>query len=308
MTNPTTSRRAAPSRRRRLALAAALAATLAAATARAGFPTFDVAAFGQRVQKAVTDNAQLAAVGSIVTNTATMVTTLANQLDQALEYAEGQIGALANWTQMFPTSEVLGPAAEVQGWIARAGQARDRAGRIAAGTLAAVPSEADIRSAWAAAPGASALGTPVIPPPAETRADVGARLGRARAAVFGRLDAITSARAQAAERHAQLLEDIRTRLEGIASDTEVSGTALRQKQLSAAAANGDLLAAQMQVAALREELAVEEAAATREAAAALEAATVAGIRAAFNGTAAIMGRYDAAAADTAFSAPRLPTY
>ena len=105
-----------------------------------------------------------------------------------------------------------------------------------------------------------------------------------------------------------MLADIRGRLQSIASDTEVSGTALQQKQLSAAAANGDLLAAQMQVAALREELAVEEAAAAREAAAALEAATVAGIEAAFNGTAAIMARYDAAAADTAFSEPRLPVY
>lgn len=301
-TNPTTSRR------RRLALAAALAATLAAASARAGFPTFDVAAFGQRVQEAVNNNAQLAAIGSIVTNTTTMVTTLSNQLDQALRAAEGQISALSNWTQLFPTAEVLGPAADVQGWIARAGQARDRAGRIASGALAAVPSEAEIRGAWGAAPSASALGTPVIPPPAETRADVGARLALERGAVFARLDAITSARAQAAERHAQLLADIRGRLESIASDTAVSGTALQQKQLSAAAANGDLLAAQMQVAALREELAVEEAAASRESAAALEAATVAGIQAAFDGTAAIMGRYDAAAADTAFSAPRLPAY
>ena len=100
----------------------------------------------------------------------------------------------------------------------------------------------------------------------------------------------------------------RRRLEGIAADPGVSATALQQKQISAAAASGDLLAAQLQVAALREELAVEEAAAQREVVAAHQAAAVAGVEAAFAGTAAIMARYDGAGADDAFTAPRLPVY
>ena len=35
---------------------------------------------------------------------------------------------------------------------------------------------------------------------------------------------------------------------------------------------------------------------------------MAGVEAAFNGTAAIMARYDAAGADDAFTAPQLPAY
>ncbi len=64
----------------------------------------------------------------------------------------------------------------------------------------------------------------------------------------------------------------------------------------------------MQLAALQEELAVEEAAAQREAVAAHQAGAVAGVEAAFAGTAAIMARYDAAEADDAFTAPQLPVY
>ena len=92
--------------------------------------------------------------------------------------------------------------------------------------------------------------------------------------MIARLDAITSARAAAAERNAQLLSDIRQRLEGIAADPGVSATALQ------------------------EELAVEEAAAQREAVAAHQVAAVAGVEAAFAGTAAIMARYDAAGPTT----------
>ncbi|MCY4479062.1 MAG: hypothetical protein OXB97_04145 [Rhodospirillales bacterium] len=296
------------SRARRRLLPAALAALLLAATATAGFPTFDVAAFGQRVQKAINDNAQLAGITSLVTNTTTMISTLDSQLDQAFQFAEGRIGALANWNAMFPAADVLGAPAQVQGWITRAGQIRNRAARLAAGSLGALPTEADVRGAWAAAPVTTPIGTPVVHPPAETRADLGARLARERVAVFARLDAITSARAAAAERHAQLADDIRGRLEGIAADPGVSATALQQKQISVAAAHGDLMAAQLQVAALREELVIEEAATRREAAAAYQAAKLNGIRAAFDGTAAIMARYDDAGADTAFTRPQLPVY
>lgn len=296
------------SRLRTRLLPSALAAVLLAASATAGFPTFDVAAFGQRVQKAINDNAQLAGITSLVTNTTTMISTLDSQLNQALNFAEGQISALANWTQMFPVADVLGAPAQVQGWITRAGGIRNRAGQIAAGTLAPLPTEADVRGAWGAAPVTIPLGPPVVPPPAETRADLGARLTRERGAVVARLDMIVSAQAAAAERHAQLLEDIRQRLEGIAADPEVSGTALQQKQVSVAAAHGDLLAAQLQVAALREERTVEESTARRAAAAALQQAKVAGIRAAFDGYSATMARYSDAAADAAFSLPVLPAY
>ena len=260
------------------------------------------------MQQAVNSNAQLAAIASLVTNTTTMINTLDSQLDQAFEFAEGRIGALGNWTGMFPAADVLGAPGQVQGWITRAGQLRDRAARLAAGTLAALPTEADVRGAWAAAPVTTPIGTPVVPPPAETRADLGARLARERAAVFSRLDTITGARAGAAARHAQLADDIRQRLEGIAADPEVSGTALQQKQVSVAAAHGDLLAAHLQAAALREELAIEEATARREAASAVQRAKVTGIAAAFVGTAAIMARYDDAAADAAFNRPPLPVY
>ncbi len=296
------------SRPRRRLLAAALAALLLAATATAGFPTFDVAAFGQRVQKAINDNAQLVGITSLVTNTTTMISTLDSQLDQAFQFAEGRIGALSNWAQMFSGADVLGAPAQVQGWINRAGQVRDRAAQLAAGSLGALPTEADVRGAWAAAPVTTPIGTPVVPPPAETRADLGARLARERAAVFARLDAITSARAAAAARHAQLAGDIRGRLEGIAADPVVSATALQQKQVSVAAAHGDLLAAHLQVEAQQEELAVAEASVKREAAAAYQAAKLNGIRAAFDGTAAIMASFDDAGADDAFNRPRLPVY
>ena len=296
------------SRPRRRLLAAALAGLLLAATATAGFPTFDVAAFGQRVQKAINDNAQLAGITSLVTNTTTMISTLDSQLDQAFQFAEGRIGALANWTQMFSGADVLGGPAQVQGWINRVGAIRNRAERLAAGTLGALPTEADVRSAWAAAPMRPPIGTPVVPPPVETRADLGARLVRERTVVVARLDAITSARAAATARHAQLADDIRGRLEGIAADPGVSATALQQKQVSVAAAHGDLMAAQLQVAALQEELAIEEVAARREAAAAYQAAKLDGIRAAFVGTAAIMARFDDAGADDAFNRPQLPVY
>ena len=296
------------SRSRRRLLAAALAALLLATTATAGFPTFDVAAFGQRVHNAITSNAQLAGITSLITNTTTMISTLDSQLNQAFQFAEGRIGALTNWTQMFPGASVLGTPGQVQGWISRAGQVRTRAERLASGLLAPLPTEAGIRGAWASAPVTTPIGPPVVPPPAETRADLAARLARERAQVIARLDALTSARAAAAERNAQLLEDIRQRLEGIAADPEVSATALQQKQISAAAASGDLLAAQLQVAALQEELAVEEAAAQREAVAAQQAAALAGVEAAFNGTAAIMARYDDAGANDAFGKPQLPVY
>ena len=297
------------SRRKRRTLASAFAAVLLlATTASAGFPTFDIAAFGQRVHNAITNNAQLAGIASLITNTTTMINTLDSQLNQAFEFAEGRIGALTNWTQMFPVATVLGAPGQVQGWISRASQVRTRAEQLASGMLAALPTEADIRGAWASAPVTTPIGSPVVAPPAETRADIGARIAQERADVIGRLDALTSARAAAAERNAQLLEDIRQRLEGIAADPGVSATALQQKQISAAAASGDLLAAQLQLAALQEELAVEEAAAQREAVAAHQAAAVAGVEAAFNGTAAIMARYDAAGADDAFTAPQLPAY
>ena len=279
------------SRRKRRTLASAFAAALLlAGSASAGFPTFDIAAFGQRVQQAISSNAQLAGIASLITNTTTMISTLDSQLNQAFQFAEGRIGALANWTQMFPAATVLGAPGQVQGWITRAGQVRTRAERLAAGLLAPLPTEADIRGAWAAAPVTTPIGPPVVEPPAETRADIGARIAQERADVIARLDAITSARAAAAERNAQLLEDIRQRLEGIAADPGVSATALQQKQISAAAASGDLLAAQ------------------REAVAAHQAAAVAGVEVAFNGTAAIMARYDAAGADDAFTAPQLPAY
>ena len=296
------------SRPRGRLLAAALTALLLAATATAGFPTFDVAAFGQRVQKAINDNAQLAGITSLVTNTTTMIRTLDSQLNQAFQFAEGRIGALANWNAMFPTADVLGAPAQVQGWITRAGQVRNRAAQLAAGSLGALPTEADVRGAWGAAPVTTPIGTPVVPPPAETRADLGARLSRERATVFARLDTIISARAEAAARHAQLADDIRGRLEGIAADPGVSATALQQKQISVAAAHGDLMAAQLQVAALQEELAIEEAATRREAAATYQAAKLDGIQAAFDGTAAIMARYDDVGADTAFTRPQLPVY
>ena len=296
------------SKRGRLALAAAAAALLAGGgTARAGFPMFDVAAFGQRVQQAITENAQAASLISLVTNTTSMIATLDAQLSQALQAAEGQIGALTNWGQMFPASEVLGTAAEVQGWIGRAETLRERAGRVASGALAALPDEADFRAAWNAAP-ASGSGPTVLPPATASRADIAARAAQARAAVFGRLDEIASQRALAAERHAGLLEDVRQRLVGIAGDTEASSTALQQKQLSAAAAGADMQAAMLQLQALREELEIEEAVAKREAAAELSRAGLEGVRAVFTGTAALMARFDAAAADAAFAGQVRPAY
>ena len=297
------------SRRGRLALAAAAAALLAGGgAARAGFPTFDVAAFGQRLQTAISENAQVASLASLVANTTTMINTLDSQLSQALRAAEGQISALSDWDQLFPSAEVLGSAAEVRGWIGRAGTLRERAGRVASGALAALPSEADIRAAWDAAPSRPPLGTPVLPPEAATRADIAAQAAQRRAAVFGRLDEVASQRALAAERYAQLLEDVRARLGGIASDTEASTTGLQQKQLSAAAAGADLQAALLQLEALREELAIEEAVARREAVAELSRAAERGVRETFARSAALMARFDAAGADAAFAGQIWPRY
>ena len=297
------------SRRGRLALAAAAAALLAGGgAARAGFPTFDVAAFGQRVQQAVTENAQAASLITLVTNTTSMIATLDSQLSQALEAAEGQIGALTNWGQMFPAAEVLGTTAQVQGWIGRAAALRDRAGRVASGALAPLPPEADIRAAWNAAPATAPIGAPVLPAAAVTRADIAARAAQQRAVALGRLDEIASQRALAAERHAELLEDVRQRLVDIAADPEVSSTGLLQKQLSAAAAGTDMQAAVLQLQALREELEVEKAVARREAVANLGRAGVDAVQRTFTGTAALMARFNAAGADTAFAGQVRPTY
>ena len=296
-------------RRGWLALAALAVALLGGGSAaRAGFPTFDAAAFGQRLASAIANNAQVASLASIVTNTTTMINTLDSQLSQALRAAEGGIGALTNWSGMFPAGEVLGTVTEVQGWIGRAGTLRDRAGRVASGALAALPAEADIRAAWDAAPAGGSIGTPVLPAAAATRADIAARAEQRRAAVFGRLDEIASQRSLAAERHAELLQDVRQKLEGIASDTEASDTGLRQKQLSAAAAGADMQAAMLQLAALREELEIEEAVARREAVAELSAQGVAGVAATFTGTAALMARFDRAGADAAFARQVRPAY
>ncbi len=148
------------SRRKRRTLASAFAAVLLlAASASAGFPTFDIAAFGQRVHNAITSNAQLAGIASLITNTTTMINTLDSQLNQAFLFAEGRIGALTNWNQMFPVATVLGAPGQVQGWITRAGQVRTRAEQLASGVLAALPTEADIRGAWAAAPVTTPIGT-----------------------------------------------------------------------------------------------------------------------------------------------------
>ena len=297
-----------PGRTRR-ALAVALAALLLLAIpASAGFPTFDIAAFGQRIQTAITQNAQLVAIGSVISNTTTMITALQSQLDQAFRFAEGQISALTNWQQLFPVAEVLGTPAQVQGWITRARQVGDRARRVASGALAALPAESDIRGAWAAAPLHTPLGPPPVAPPPQSRADLAAQRSQDLAALLARFDAIAGERGAAAERNAQLLDDIRQRLDDLAADPGVSGTALQQKQISAAAAAGDLMAAQLQLAALREEQALEERAAAREALAALDAANLAGIEAAFNGTDAILALYDATGADAAFSSPALPVY
>lgn len=296
-------------RRARLALATLAAALLAGGgAARAGFPTFDAAAFGQRLQQAISSNAQVASLASLVTNTTTMIDTLDSQLGQALRAAEGQIGALAGWTGLFPTAEVLGTATEVQGWIARAGNLRDRAGRVASGALAALPAEADIRAAWSAAPSTPPIGTPVLPAASLTRADIAAQAAQRRAAAFGRFDELASQRALAAERHAELLQDVRARLEDIAADGEVSDTGLRQKQLSAAAAGADIQAAQLQLNALREELEVEKEIARREAAAELARDGVEAVQAVFTQTAALMARFDGSAADAAFSGQVLPVY
>ncbi len=295
--------------RPRRTLAVALASLLLLATsASAGFPTFDVAAFGQRVQAAITENSQLVALGTVIQNTTTMIATLQSQVDQALRFAEGRISALTSWNALFPAADVLGAPAQVQGWITRTGQVRDRARRIASGALAAVPTEADIRSAWALAPAPTPLGTPPVPPPPRSRADLHAQREQALATLLGRYDRILGDRGAAAERNAQLLDDIRQRLEGIAADPGISGTALQQKQISAAAATGDLVAAQLQLAALREEQALEEQAAKREALATYREATLDGIQAAFAGTVAVMARYDGTGADAASTTPTLPVY
>ncbi len=307
MTTANPSERCASAGLRR-GLAVLLVLGLLAGGAHAGFPTFDVAAFGQRVQKAVNDSAQLAAVGSIVTNTTTMVTTLSSQLDQALQAAEGQISALTNWQDLFPVADVLGAPEEVRGWITRAGRIRSRVERIANGSVAALPDETDIRGAWAAAPVRAPLGSPPVRPPVESRADRAARSTRELATSLDRLDALTGERGAAAERRALLLQDVRERLENLAGDAGVSGTALAQKQVSAAAASGDLLAAHLQLAALREEALVEEAAARRTALAASEAAITSGIRSAFESTRTLLARHDEAGADGAVAQPVLPVY
>lgn len=296
-------------RRWRVALAALAAALLAGGgAARAGFPTFDAAAFGQRLQTAISQNAQVASLASLVTHTTSMIRTLDSQLGQALSAAEGRINALTNWNALFPTAEVLGTATEVQGWIARAGDLRDRAGRVASGALAALPAEADIRAAWSAAPSTPPIGTPVLPAASLTRADIAARAAQRRAAAFGRFDEMASQRALAAERHAELLQDVRARLEDIASDTEASGTGLRQKQLSAAALAADVQAAQLQLDTLRQELEVEKEIARREAAAELARQGVDAVQEVFTRTAALMARFDESAADAAFSGQVLPAY
>ena len=304
----------APTRRpsgRRGVLAVALAGgLLLAAGARAGFPTIDLAAFTQRVEAAVTANSQLAALATLVTNTTAMMTTLDNTIDQALRHAEGQISALGTWGDLFSGTAggALGTAAEIQGWTARAGEIRTRAGRVASGALGALPAEAAIRGAWSAAPATRPIGTPPVPPPAESREALAARRARELAPILQRHDNLLAARGDLVERHAQLLQDMRGRLDDLAADTAVSDAALQQKAVSSGVAAADLLVAQGQLALLQEELAVQERTARREALAAHSAAVTAGIRAAFDGAARHLQGYNAQDADRAAVAPVMPAY
>lgn len=290
-----------------LALAGGL---LLASAAHAGFPVVDLAAFAQRVETAITENSQLAALGTLITNTTAMMTTLDDTIDQALRHAEGRISPLGNWPSLFSGSAAnsLGAAAEVQDWVTRLGQVRTRANRVATGALGALPAEADIRGAWQAALAPPPIGTPALPPPAESREALAARHAQELAPVLQRQDELLAARGDLVERHAQLLEDMRGRLDDLASDTAISEAALQQKAVSAGTAAADLLAAQGQLALLREELAVQERTSQREALAAHSEAVVDGIRAGFDGAAQHLRGYNAQAADRAAVTAVMPAY
>lgn len=299
-----------PSARRGVSALALAGCLLLAAAAHAGFPVVDLAAFGQRVQTALTENSQLAALGTLITNTTAMMTTLDDTIDQALRHAEGQISALASWRDLFSDSAAgsLGAAAEIQDWAARLGRIRTRASDVAGGALAALPAEADVRGAWQAALAPRPIGTPALPPPAVSREALAAQHALDLAPVLQRHDALLAARGELVGRHAELLRDMRGRLDDLAADTAVSDAALQQKAVSAGTAAADLLAAQGQLELLREELAVQERTARREALAAHAEAVVEGIRAGFTGAARHLQGYDAQAADRAAATAVTPVY
>ncbi len=288
---------------RRLAALALAGALLCGGIARAGFPTFDVAAFGQRVQGAINANAQLAAVASIVQNTLTMIARIETQID----HAEGAIGALANWQQHFPAIAALGTASDIASFQARAASTLQRAQSLTASALE-LPAAADVRSAWALRPADTPLGPPVLPPPPTTRAD---RSAAARDAAQAAADARGQAyreRGEAYRRAAQKVEETAGKLSGIASDTVKSAAGLGQKQLSAAASLADLTGLLVQLELQREQQEIAREAAEREAVRDLHAAALDAVEATFTAHAQIMARFDAAGADAAVSTTVLPTY
>lgn len=292
---------------RRLVLSAALA-LLCAGVATAGFPTFDAAAFGQRLTELINSNQQVAAMVSLVQNTLTMITKMEDQLDHHLSVAEGRLGALAGWNQTFPALSGLGSATELADWRQRVSRTLQRAQRL--GTSATdLPSEADIRAAWAQRPTDAALGTPVVPAPALTRADVAAAARTEAQSQSTALGEFFRARAEAHQRLAGKLEETVGKLQGITVDTEVTSVAVGQKQLSTLASQADLEASGLQIELWREELEIQRQAKALEALQSFHETMLEGTRATWRAHTRLMGVYDAAAADAAVAdGPRLPVY
>ena len=123
-------------RRRRAAWAAAGLLAAAGTLGASGFPTFDVAAFGQRAVERIQSASQVTYLATIVTNTLAMLETLDDTLDHAFDVAEGAVGSVQDMASLMPGLE-LGQGQSLLDWKGRATRIRQRAANLA--SSAALP-------------------------------------------------------------------------------------------------------------------------------------------------------------------------
>ena len=285
------------------------AALLAAPLARAGFPVVDLPGAAQRVLDMIEQKIIAAQTTITASSAVQQIAQIATQIQQGKEAAEGLIGRVTGWPSMIAsTATMLGSPGDLSAWLQATQNLRALAERIENGTEAPAPAPAEARAAWDRRPAFPPLGgAPLIPPPV-SRAEIAERRSQAVDDNTATLDDLLKRRAEALERSAQALDEAKTAAEAAKGNTETSVTALQQTHRALTGTIADLLTAQEQRAALREEREIAERAAQRAGLAQLRTQTLAGIDRIFAEHAALQGRYDAAGADLAFARPVLPSY
>ena len=293
----------------RLCTMAVAAALLATPIARGGFPVTDFVAAAQRVLDQVEQRIISAQSVQQTARLVEQVGRIRAQIQQDRDAAEGLIGRVTGWGRMVAsTAGMLGSPGDVGVWLQSAQDLSERARRIQAGSEAAPPAPAAARAVWARLPDFPPLGGTPPPPPTISRAEHAEQRAQSIADMSGRLDALLTRQAEALERNAQALEQARQATEETKGNTETGTTALQQKQQALTGTIADLLAAQEQREALREERALAELAERRTALARLETQVLIGIERVVAEAADLQARYDAAGADRALSRAVLPAY